>query len=174
MDYWAETMQDDLYLIAQAGWIDAANPRLIVETKEKKSKEQPIHRREAEIQVGPDPCLIAGRPLFRRRAEAIEKLESEIAAIGQAMEEIAEEHSGEGGLLEDAKNDKDKLTKASVAARLKEIFPGTPSPSLAERETQPSRSSALPGALPMNMPTSARCSASISPSSKKKRRPPRS
>jgi len=69
MDYWAEkTMQDDLYLIAQAGWIDAAKPRLIVETKEKKSKEQPdFTRREAEIQVGPDPCLIAGRPLFRLR-----------------------------------------------------------------------------------------------------------
>ena len=37
------------------------------------------------------------------------------------MEELAEEHGGEGGLLEDAKNDKDKLTKASVAARLKDI-----------------------------------------------------
>ena len=37
------------------------------------------------------------------------------------MEELAEEHGGEGGLLEDARNDKDKLTKASVAARLKEI-----------------------------------------------------
>jgi type I restriction enzyme M protein len=29
------------------------------------------------------------------------------------MEEMAEEHGGEDGLLEDAKNDKDKLTKAS-------------------------------------------------------------
>jgi len=37
------------------------------------------------------------------------------------MEEMAEEHCGEGGLLEDAKSDKDKLTKASVAARLKAI-----------------------------------------------------
>jgi type I restriction enzyme M protein len=34
---------------------------------------------------------------------------------------MAEEHGGEGGLLEDARNDKDKLTKASVAARLKEL-----------------------------------------------------
>jgi type I restriction enzyme M protein len=37
------------------------------------------------------------------------------------MEELAEEHGGEDGLLADAKNDKDKLTKASVVARLKEI-----------------------------------------------------
>jgi type I restriction enzyme M protein len=34
---------------------------------------------------------------------------------------MAEEHGGEGGLLEDAKNDKDKLTKASVSSRLKEV-----------------------------------------------------
>ena len=54
--------------------------------------------------------------------EAIEKLEAEVAAIEQAMEEMAEEHSGEEGLLEEAKNDKDKLTKASVAARLKETM----------------------------------------------------
>lgn len=36
------------------------------------------------------------------------------------MEEMAEEHSGDEGLLEEAKTEKDKLTKASVAARLKE------------------------------------------------------
>jgi hypothetical protein len=35
----------------------------------------------------------------------------------QALEEMAEEHAGEEGMLAEAKNDKDKLTKASVAAR---------------------------------------------------------
>jgi len=45
------------------------------------------------------------------------------------MEEMAEEHGGEGGLLEDAKNDRDKLTKASITARLKELssVPSVPS-----------------------------------------------
>jgi type I restriction enzyme M protein len=38
------------------------------------------------------------------------------------MEEMAEEQSGEEGLLEEAKNDKDKLTKASVAARLRKTM----------------------------------------------------
>ena len=42
---------------------------------------------------------------------------------------MAEEHSGDGGLLEDAKNDRDKLTKASITARLKELssVPSVPS-----------------------------------------------
>jgi type I restriction enzyme M protein len=36
MDYWAQTMQDDVYLIAGDGWIEAAKPRGIVEDKERK------------------------------------------------------------------------------------------------------------------------------------------
>ena len=41
MDYWAETMQDDVYMIVSDGWQEAAKPRLIIEDKEKKSKEKP-------------------------------------------------------------------------------------------------------------------------------------
>lgn len=41
MDYWAATMQDDCYLIAADGWRDAAQPRLIVEDKNKKTKARP-------------------------------------------------------------------------------------------------------------------------------------
>ena len=41
MDYRDETMQDDLYLVAADGWIDAARPRGIIESKEKKLKETP-------------------------------------------------------------------------------------------------------------------------------------
>ena len=37
------------------------------------------------------------------------------------MEELAEEHGGEEGLMADAKNDKDRITKASVQKRLKEL-----------------------------------------------------
>src|SRR5262249_17859386 len=35
MDYWAETMQDDCYLITDDGWREAAKPRLVVEDKSK-------------------------------------------------------------------------------------------------------------------------------------------
>lgn len=38
MDYWAETMQDDVYLISGDGWREAAKPRLIVENKDKREK----------------------------------------------------------------------------------------------------------------------------------------
>ena len=41
MDYWAEVMQDDVYIIAADGWVEAARPRAIIEDKDKKIKETP-------------------------------------------------------------------------------------------------------------------------------------
>jgi type I restriction enzyme M protein len=122
MDYWAETMQDDAYLIAGDGWVDAAQPRLIIEDKTKKTKAKPdftLGKKKYQAELIP-PALVIAR--YHAAAQAkIETLEAQIAALQQQLEEMAEEQAGEGGPLEDAKNDKDKLTKASVAARLKEI-----------------------------------------------------
>ncbi len=122
MDYWAETMQDDLYMIVSDGWREAAKPRLIIEDKTKKTKEKPdftVGKLKYKTELIPTSLVIAR--YFAPEQAAIEKLETDVAAIEQAMEEMAEEHSGEDGMLEEAKNDKDKLTKASVAARLKDI-----------------------------------------------------
>ena len=122
MDYWAETMQDDVYLISADGWREAAKPRLIIEDKDKKSKDKPdftIGKQKFKAELIPSVVLIARH--FAGEQAAIEKLEADAAAVTQQMEEMAEEHGGEEGLFAEAKNDKDKLTKTSVSARLKEI-----------------------------------------------------
>jgi type I restriction enzyme M protein len=122
MDYWEATMQDDGYLIAADGWRDAAQPRLIVEDKNKKSKAKPdfaLGKKKYTAELIP-PALVIAR-FYTKEQAAIDALEAQLAALAQQIEEMAEEHGGEGGLLEDARNDKDKLTKASVAARLKEL-----------------------------------------------------
>jgi type I restriction enzyme M protein len=100
MDYWGSTMQDDVYMIVQDGWA------AIVENK-------------------PNTALIPETLLVQRYFEAeqkvVEQREAEAAAITRQMEEMDEEHGGEEGLLAEAKNDKGKLTKASVKARLSEV-----------------------------------------------------
>ena len=114
-------MQDDLYMIVSDGWRGAAKPRLIIEEKGSKTKEKPdftIGKQKYKAELIPTALVIAR--YFPFEQAAIEKLEVEVVAIEQAMEEMAEEQSGEEGLLEEAKTDKNKLTKASVAARLKE------------------------------------------------------
>jgi type I restriction enzyme M protein len=122
MDYWAMTMQDDVYMIVSDGWREAAKPRLIVEDKAKKTKEKSdftVGKLKYKAELIPTALVIAR--WFAAEQSAMEKLEAEVAASEQTLEEMAEEHGGEDGLLEAAKNDKDKLTKASVAARLKDI-----------------------------------------------------
>jgi type I restriction enzyme M protein len=122
MDYWANAMQDDVYLIASDGWREAAKPRLIVEDKDKKSKDKPdfvLGKQKFKAELIPTSLLIARH--FAADQALIEKLEAEVAGVAQAMEELVEEHAADEGLLADAKNDKDKVTKASVAARLKNI-----------------------------------------------------
>jgi type I restriction enzyme M protein len=115
-------MQDDSYLVAADNWREAAQPRLIVEGKNRKTKAKPdftLGKKKYQAELIP-PALVIARYFAKEQAE-IEELEAAQAALAQQLEDMAEEQGGEGGLLEDAKNDKDKLTKASVAARLKEI-----------------------------------------------------
>ena len=106
MDYWAETMQDDVYQLVQDGWkaVPSDGP----------------DRRKPNTDLIPEPLIVAH--YFAREQAAIEKLEADRDAITRQMEEMDEEHGGEDGLLFEAKTDKGKLTRASVNARIKEIM----------------------------------------------------
>ncbi len=99
MDYWAETMQDDAYQIIHEGW-------------------QAVLEGKPNTDLIPTALIVAR--YFAAAQSAIEQLEVERDAISRQMEEMDEEHGGEDGLLAEAKNDKGKLTKASVKARLAE------------------------------------------------------
>jgi type I restriction enzyme M protein len=107
---------------AADGWRESAQPELIVDDKSKKTKAKPdlvVGKKKYLTELIPPALLIAR--YFASEQAAVEKLEADLAALQQQMEEMAEEHGGEEGLLADAVNDKGKLTKASAAARLKEI-----------------------------------------------------
>jgi type I restriction enzyme M protein len=121
MDYWAETMQDDVYMIVSDGWREAAKPRLIIEDKDKREKPDfTVGKLKYKAELIP-PALVIARNFAAEQA-AIEKLEAEVVAIEQAMEEMAEEYSGgEEGLLAAACTEKGKLTAKSVKDRLKAL-----------------------------------------------------
>jgi type I restriction enzyme M protein len=100
MNYWAETMQDDVYMIVSDGWKAQANGK-------------------PNTDLIPQSLVI--RRYFAAEQQALGKLEADRDAITRQMEELDEEHGGEDGLLFEAKAEKGKLTKVSVNARLKEI-----------------------------------------------------
>lgn len=105
MDYWAETMQDDVWMVATDGW-QALRPGGA-------NKGQP------NTDLIPTALVIA-RCFVTEHAE-VEKLEAERDAISRQIEELEEEHGGDDGLLNEAKNDKGKITAKGVKDRLKAI-----------------------------------------------------
>lgn len=122
MDYWAETMQDDCYLIAADGWQKAAHLRLLIEDRKARGKTRPdlVAGKKKYLAELIPPGLVIAR-YFAAEQAAIEMLEADMAGFQQQMEEMAKEHTGEDGLLAEALNDKGRLTKASAIARLREI-----------------------------------------------------
>lgn len=94
MSYWTETMQDDVYLLAADGW-------------------------RASEELIPRPLVIAR--YFAAAQQAIDALAAEQEGLAQQMAALDEEQGGEGGLLEEVKNDKGKITRAALKARLREI-----------------------------------------------------
>ena len=100
MDYWAETMQDDAWMIVSDGW-------------------QAMQDGKPNTDLIPTGLIVAR--YFAAAQAVIEQREAERDAISRQIEELDEEHGGEEGLLNEAKNDKGKITKVSVKARLTEI-----------------------------------------------------
>jgi type I restriction enzyme M protein len=129
MDYWAETMQDDAYLIAADGWLKGAQPREIVRVKDKNNKliwPEPHDylngKRRFKSDLVPASILVAR--YFGAERDAIEALDNQLAALEQQLDEMREENSGEDGLLSEViegEGDKQKITGKAVKARLKEV-----------------------------------------------------
>jgi type I restriction enzyme M protein len=109
MDYWAETMQDDCYLIAADGW-KAETYRIIEMTKKGKSKDKGW-----TCDLIPKPYIVAR--YFADDQAKIDMLAQDLEAAGAALAEFEEENSGEESYLSDL----DKINKVNVKARLQEI-----------------------------------------------------
>lgn len=105
MVYWSETMQDDVYALVSDGW--------------EAGKEIERDKKQWEGRLIPKELIIAR--YFAAEQKSIEHLEADRDAILRKMEEMEEEHGGEEGLMADARNDKDKITRASVQKRVKEL-----------------------------------------------------
>lgn len=129
MDYWAEIMQDDCYLIADAGWKAGAQPREILQVKNKDGKlawPEPHDYKKGKRRFKSDllPAAILIARYFIAEQDAIAALEAGLAGIEQQIDEKREEHGGEEGLLAEViegEGEKQKITSKALKARLKEI-----------------------------------------------------
>ncbi len=113
MDYWAETMQDDCYLIAADGWV-AETHRVLEEVKSGKKKGE-MKDKGWTCDLIPKPLIVSR--YFAGEQDKLDALQTELDSTSAAITELEEEHSGEEGAFAEL----EKINKASVSKRSKEI-----------------------------------------------------
>ena len=91
MDYWAEVMQDDCYLIAADGWV--AKPARIL----KKDKNGTEKDKGWACDLVPKALVVAR--YFAEEQRKIDTLQAELEAATAELTELEEEHSGDEGAL---------------------------------------------------------------------------
>lgn len=129
MDYWDEVMQDDCYLIADAGWRVGSQPREILQVKNKDNKlvwpeKEDFKKGKRRLKSDLVPAALLIARYFTGERDAIAALEAELASIEQQLDEKLEEQSGEEGLLAEViegEGEKQKIAANTVKARLKKI-----------------------------------------------------
>jgi type I restriction enzyme M protein len=130
MDYWAEAMQDDAYLISTVGWREGAQPREIRQVKNKDGKlvwpeTEDFRRGKRRFKSDLVPATLLIDRYFLAERDAIAALESELAAVEQDLEEMREEQGREDGLLAEANEANEgeplRITPKSVKDALRRI-----------------------------------------------------
>lgn len=129
MDYWADGMQDDAYLIAAVGWAEGASPREIVKRKNKDGKsawpepgDYMIGQRRFTSDLVPSRLIIAR--YFAADQSALDALDAQLAELEQTMAEKLEEGAGEDGPLAEViegDGEKQRITAKAIKARIREI-----------------------------------------------------
>ena len=124
MTHWHSVIHDDVFLIMNDGWLDAAKPRKTIEDKERKLSETPdlvIGSGRSATKYKMDlipPQLIVAR-YFPEEQAKVDEINAQVEKTTRAIEEYTDEHAVDDGLLADAMDD-DKISKALVVARLKD------------------------------------------------------
>jgi len=101
-------MQDDCYLIAADGW--RAETYRVIEKKNGRERDKGW-----ACDLVPKALIVAR--YYAAEQAAIDKLEADVESVAARLTELDEEHSGEEGAFSEL----DKINKANVAARLREI-----------------------------------------------------
>ncbi|MPS32628.1 MULTISPECIES: type I restriction-modification system subunit M [unclassified Salinivibrio] len=123
MDYWADVMQDDVYLIAAENWVEASRPRGVIENKERKIKEEPdltVGRgkkaKKYKLDLIPPELVIAR--YFEDQTNEIEALKTNVEELQRQLEEMEEEYGDEDAPLFEIRDGNKKPTKTDVEDRL--------------------------------------------------------
>ena len=112
LDYWNETMKDDVYLLIEDGWV--AKVKRVIEKNKKSGKETD---KGWTCDLIPKQLVID--KYLATEQQALVDMEANIESLQAEITGIEEEHAGEEGLLNEATTDKGGITKTAVTTFIK-------------------------------------------------------
>ncbi|WP_419781236.1 type I restriction-modification system subunit M [Maridesulfovibrio sp.] len=112
MDYWAETMQDDCYLISADGW-KAKTERIIEINKKGKAVDKGWY-----CDLVPKEYIVLR--YFAEEHEEVERIAARLEAAKSGKTELEEEHGGEDGPFADL----EKINNGNVTKLVKDMKAG--------------------------------------------------
>ena len=113
LDYWTETMKDDVYMLIEDGWV--AKTKRIIEKNKKSGK---VTDKGWTCDLIPKELVV--KNYLSDKQQAIQDMESELESVQADIAQYEEEHAGEEGILNDATNDKGSITKTTLAKFIKD------------------------------------------------------
>jgi type I restriction enzyme M protein len=114
MEYWSDTMRDDVYLIAEVGWDLAAKPS---PSTNGNRVDFVVGKEKFTSELLPAELLID--QFFTNEQAAVVEAESLVAVATEQLNEMFDEYGGDEGLLSDLFADKERISAKAVKARLK-------------------------------------------------------
>lgn len=130
MEYWSETLRDDLTLIVDQGWLAAAQLRSPRVGKDKNNKDKVVERVDVERGVGRSkekfrsdllPAESIVLSCLVEEQAAVDASEAEVARAKAELDAFVEEHDADEGLLNGTLAESEAESKRAVKQRIAEI-----------------------------------------------------
>lgn len=117
MSYWSSILQDDAFLIASVGWLEAAQLHLVVNTSDGVDAVSGKSKFRSDLL----PAHVLIDAYFPNQRDSLSYVETESASLQTEIESLIEEQGGDDGLASEILTDAGKVNKKQLAARIKEI-----------------------------------------------------
>ena len=117
MSYWSSVLQDDAFLVASVGWLEAAQLYSVVDAAN--GVDATAGKSKFRSDLLPARTLIdAYLPKLR---DTLLAAEVESLSLQGELDALIEEEGGDEGLLNEVVSDKGKVVKKQLLSRIKEI-----------------------------------------------------
>lgn len=117
MEYWDQTLKDDIYLIIERGWAGSATP-IKLEAKSSDSVDFQVKKDKFHSETLPREVIISA--FLKKEQIEVDKFQSELDVIVEEINNYYEDNSGDDDLLSEYFNTKRRIVKKDLKVALKE------------------------------------------------------